>query len=373
MTADARRFDLHRAVGGRLVKHGGAAGDEGPDVRAGVLPERMGWRQAAIAAGLLVRDRPALIAVGLLGFLARGGLVVFLLPIVVLPTPIGISNAIGGTALTASGPSDGLIRLMVAGVVLVMGLVAVGATVGAVADLLLGRAAVTLMLAESHTHAIGPGRPAADPAGPAVPGTSPVLGRLIVVRIVALVPIAIAVAWATSRLVAAGYHQLILPDDLTVPLGVRILLEALDAAALVVAVWLIAEFLGGIAVRQVILAGFSIPGAAGATILAVARRPLASLATFVIGVLALAITAGPALLVSAVLWSRLQALLADGAPIVLVLPATFSFVLVWGGSLLAIGAVVAWRSLLGSLDVLRAARLASDYQGVIIRSRPHRR
>jgi hypothetical protein len=54
------------------------------------------------------------------------------------------------------------------------------------------------------------------------------------------------------------------------------------------------------------------------------------------------------------MWSRLQALLADDVTILLLLPATLVFVLAWGGGLVAVGAVVAWRSLLGSLDVLRA-------------------
>ena len=74
-----------------------------------LLSSRMGgWREAVVAAVLIVRARPALLAVGLVGFLARGGLILFTLPIVVLPTPTGISNFIGGTALTGAGASDAL-------------------------------------------------------------------------------------------------------------------------------------------------------------------------------------------------------------------------------------------------------------------------
>lgn len=301
-----------------------------------------------------------------MGFLARGGLVLFALPIVVLPTPIGISIFLGGTALTGSGASDGLILLIVAGVLLVMGLVAAGLVIEAFADVVLGREAATF--ARDRAGEAAPGRRHPEPVAagwavtgtldrdhqPVEPGFSSMLGRLVILRAMTLVPIAFAVAWATSRLVAAAYHQLILPDDLTIPLAVRILVEAVDAAVVVVVVWLVAELFGGIVVRHVILGGRSAAGAAAAAIRQVARRPLTAVVTFILGVLGLVITAGPLLLLAAALWSRLQALLADDAPAVQLLPATFVFVLVWAGGLVVVGTVVTWRGLLGSLDLLRA-------------------
>jgi hypothetical protein len=58
-----------------------------------------------------------------------------------------------------------------------------------------------------------------------------------------------------------------------------------------------------------------------------------------------------------VLWSRLQSLLADDVPVLLLLPATFVFVLVWTGGLVAVGIVAAWRSIAGTLDVARGGRI----------------
>ena len=307
---------------------------------------------------MLIRDRPALIAVGLLGFLARGGLVLFVLPIVVLPTPIGISNLLGGTALTGSGASDGLIRLIVASVMLVMGVIAAGLVIGAFTDVILGREAATFARVGAEPDRDRQRR---------ITGFSSLLGRLVALRGLTLIPVAFAVAWATSRLVAAGYNQLILPDDLSIPLAVRILLDAMDAAVAVVVVWLVAELFGGLAVRHAILGRRSVPGAAAAAIRQVARRPLAVAATWITGVLGLVLAAGPALLLAAVLWSRLQALLADEAPLFRLLPAIFVFVLVWVGGLVLVGIVVTWRSLLGSLDTLRAqpeARPSEERPGV---------
>jgi hypothetical protein len=183
--------------------------------------------------------------------------------------------------------------------------------------------------------------------------------QVFLIRLVTLAPVALAVAWGTARLVAAGYHQLILPDDLAVPLGLRILFEALDAAVVVLAVWLVSEWIGGMAVRHVVVSGRSVPMAFVEALAGIVRRPLTSVATYVLGVGALAVTAGPTLMIAAMVWSRLQALLADDVTILLLVPATLVFVLVWGGGLLAVGAVVGWRSILGNLDVLRAVQARS--------------
>jgi hypothetical protein len=329
-------------------------------------PAPPGWRATAIRAAAIVRRRPELIGVALLGFLARGGLVLFVLPIVVLPTPIGISNVIGGTGITGSGASDGLVRLVVALLLLVVAAVAFGTVIGASADLLLGRAALLEGVAPPHD---GPGSAGEPPisadrgaaggeprrtAGPSMDlSARTVTGRIVLVRAAALLPVAAAMAWATARLGAAGYHQLILPDDLTVPLVIRILGEALDAAIVVVIVWLLSELIGGLAVRHSVASGRGpLRGALGA-VRSLVRRPLTSLATFIVGVVSVVVTAGIALATAAWLWSGVQVMVSDDAPAVLLVPAILGFVAAWGGGLLAVGVVVAWRGVFGWLDVVR--------------------
>ncbi len=354
MTAELQPFDPARVIHGRARPDGSDVGATSAS-RAGSIVVAIGWREAMRAAVAAVRERPALIGVGLLGFLARGGLVAFLLPIVVLPTPTGISNFIGGTALTGAGASDPLIRLIAAGIALVVAIVLAGVVLGAVADVLLARAALAFGLAQAGGSVTAEGRDAAEREAAATIRVSPSLvGQLVAVRLIALIPVALAVAWGTARLVAAGYHQLILPDDLTVPLALRILLEALDAAVVVIVVWLAAELVGGVAVRDVILGRRSAPAAIVAAIAGLVRRPVTSVATYVLGLMALALVAGPTLLGAAVLWGRLQAMLSDDVHVLVALPVTFVFVVVWGGGLALTGAVTAWRSVFGSLDVLRA-------------------
>jgi hypothetical protein len=345
-----------------------AAGSAAPAVAAGstAIPgdpvadvATFGWRDAILGAARLVRDRPALIGVGLLGFLARGGQVAFLLPIVALPTPIGIANFIGGTALTGAGASEGLVRLIVTGVLLVIVAVVAGISLGAAADVLLGREAIAFALERQAGVVTEADRRAIEREARArLPLDAGLLGRVVLVRAIALLPVAAATAWATARLVAAGYHQLILPDDLRVPLALRILLEAIDGAVVVLIVWLGAEFVGGLAVRHVLVGGRSVPGAFLAALTDLVRRPGTTIATFLLGTAGLLLVAGPTLVLAAALWSRLQSLLADDVLVLLLLPATFLFVLVWAGGLVAIGAVSTWRGLAGGIDVLRGKRLA---------------
>ncbi len=190
-----------------------------------------------------------------------------------------------------------------------------------------------------------------------VRATPSMVARLVGIRLVALLPVGLAVAWATARLVAAGYHQLILPDDLSVPLAIRILREAIDATVVVVAVWFTAELIGGLAVRHAILGHRTAPVAFGVALAGLVRRPITTLATFGVGTFLLAVTALPTLILAALLWSRLQGLLADDVPIPLLVPATFVFVMVWGAGLLLVGVVAAARSVLLSVDVARTLPL----------------
>ncbi len=318
-------------------------------------PGVIGWRDSVRAATATLRERPAVIGVGLLGFLARGGLVAFLLPVVALPTPIGISTFIGGTALTGSGASEGLVRLIALGIAIVAGAIALGTVLGAIADVLLVREGVAAARVLERGAVTDHRREAIRREVAAVIAVRPgLMTSLLLVRALTLLPVALAVAWGTTRLVAAGYHQLILPDNLTLPLGLRILIEALDAAVVVVAVWLGAELVGGIAVRQVIVHNRSATTSLVLAVIGLVRRPVTTAATFILGVAGLAIAAGPPLLLAAAMWSRLQAFLADDVAILLLLPATFIFVSVWGAGLLTVGVVASWRGILGTLDVVRA-------------------
>ena len=58
------------------------------------------------AAALIALARPRLWGLGLAGFLARGGIVLFVLPILTLPSVVGVTTFVGPTAITAAGASE---------------------------------------------------------------------------------------------------------------------------------------------------------------------------------------------------------------------------------------------------------------------------
>ncbi len=66
----------------------------------------------------------------LVGFLVRGGIVLFLVPIVVLPSPVGLANLFGPTLVefVFGGPTLGLFIAMFAGVAAIVALVVGGAS-----------------------------------------------------------------------------------------------------------------------------------------------------------------------------------------------------------------------------------------------------
>jgi hypothetical protein len=321
---------------------------------SGSAPATLGWREAIKAAAAIVRARSGLLAIGLLGFLARGGAIVFVLPIVVLPTPTGVSNFIGSQALTAGGPSEGLIWLLAAALAGAMVLILAGTVIGAAADLLLLREAATFVRPRDRWAGGPQGRPSSSTPSLALnPG---LLLRLTLVRLLWMLPVAVAAVWAASRLVDAAYHQLILPDDLTVPLAIRVLRDAADAAAVVTVTWLLAETFAGLAARRLILGGGSIARAIGWAIVAPLRRPLTTAATLLLGTAGLVLAVVPPLLLANLLWRRLQVLLDGDQPAALTLVTISSFVAVWGLGLLLVALLATWRSLAWSFEVLRAGR-----------------
>ncbi len=125
-------------------------------------------RGGAILASLLVTlGRPAWWLLALAGFLVRGGFVVFLIPIVVLPSPLAISNVVAPfivpMALGRIGPE--VIVLLIAGGAGLFGWLLIGGAIAAATDLALMRDAVTAAADEGV--AMAPDSPAARRRGPA--------------------------------------------------------------------------------------------------------------------------------------------------------------------------------------------------------------
>lgn len=282
---------------------------------------------------LAVLARPSTWAVALLGFLVRGGWLVVVAPIVVVPTPVGLANVIAPLLEDAAfGRRTGELLLVSAsalgaGVALLL----CGGLVAAVAE----ADGIRQVADEEH---IGwrPGR---------------VGLRILAARLAAHIPLAFAAAYAAARLTAVGYRELTVPSDVSAPLAWRILAGAPDAVALVLGTWLIGEILGALAARRIVMVG---EGARPALRFAVGRlrhrlmRTLGfGLAATLVLVVVLAVTG----LAAGAIWGALGAALSIGDASFTTTLLLVGFVALFVGGLVLISLTSAWRAAVWTLDV----------------------
>jgi hypothetical protein len=327
------------SVGGAIA----VAGDAGSGT---------GWVSAVIRTADLVLRRPSLWPIALVGFLARGGFVLLLVPILPIPTAVGIANSLGPTAVTAAGlPPATITLLMTLGIATVAWFV-LGGIVGAVADIVL------VEVAE------GEGTEARAPSSRS--GTRALVIRLVGIRVVSLIPLAIAITLTARPIFDALYRQLTAPSQVVEPLLVRIVMDAAGSFVVVGVGWFIGELIGGIAVRLAILGDLSLGRAVIGAVIHIVRRPLTTAATAVLGSAGLLLTLGPSLIATGFTWDRLHGLVRLAQPIeqglqVKADATDLSFVVVslvivatWLATLVFASVGSAWRSLLWSNEVERA-------------------
>jgi hypothetical protein len=189
---------------------------------------------------------PLRIVVASAGFLARGGVLLFAIPIWVLPTPVGVTLLLPADAVGASGLAPGFVRVLV---VLIACLVAVACL-----------AAVAAAIVEADTYGwltAGPGSPGSggEPApGSGAAGTPSlvgIVGRLLVVEAIATVPVALTAWVAVGRLAEVGRQEYLLPSSLDTAFAIRVLNGARVEVALLVASVLLADLVHAVLARLV--------------------------------------------------------------------------------------------------------------------------
>lgn len=313
----------------------------------------------ALAFGLAGSDVPT---IALAGFLVRGGLVLLLLPSVVLPSVIGIAGATGVHAFTLSGDlTPWFVEVLAVGAVATVTWLVLSALIGSLVDVWLVRAA--LEVDDGDLASAGP-----------VAGPWLVL-RLAALRLACLVPLAIALVWAGGRIYTATYSELITPSDVAVSLPLRVIGDATDAVAVVVATWLACETIAAIAARRLILTSDSVWRAIGGALAEVVRRPIWTLLTVATSLLASGIATVATFLVTArafdwvTIATRVEKPIAetlgvgafsttrDFRPVAFLL-AVMALVAAWLVSLALSGVTSAWRSAAFTHEVAAALGLA---------------
>jgi hypothetical protein len=297
-------------------------------------------RAALIGALLATLETPATWPLALAAFLVRGGFVLVLVPIVVVPTAVGFANvfapALGSIAFGSI--STGLVVVSVAAALAVVAWIVLGgwlaAALEAEAAWMIARDADVRASADASAIAAHRERPT---------GTARVAARILVARLIADIPLAVVLAVGTVRVTMATYRELTSPLDTSTPIVLRVLRATPEVIAAVVVAWTLGEMLGAIAARRIALAGDGVGSGLRGALATCVRHPIASVIRFWLPTAVLLVFAIPWGMAAAWAWSAVDSTL-DGAPDLLgILVVVGTFVIVWLAGLILIGIVSAWR------------------------------
>jgi hypothetical protein len=328
---------------------------------AGHERARLPLGTVVLGAAVVTLLRPVSWALGLLGFLAGGGLLLVAWPIVVLPTLTGLQNALGGpvSTLMFGAPSTGLLAVMVGGTLGALVLVLAGVAVGAWAE----RQGIAVALEAAADDGIRETAPDLRDA----PGA----WRVAVIRLLALAPVAIVTGLVSRSVYDATYRELILPQDLVTPLPLRVIEDAPGAVAAVLLAWLLADTAASVAVRRLVLERHPVLVAWLLGWADLVRRPQRLLPTALLGVLVLAVVVAPSMLAASIGWDRVRAILADGRDPLLAVAAVLVWVAIWLGGLVLAGVGAAMRAAAWTLELPWSARArAAGHPGDEARAQP---
>jgi hypothetical protein len=302
-------------------------------------------RGLTLAALLAALGRPSWWLLALAGFMVRGGVLLFLVAIVSLPSPLIVSNVVAPVIVPlALGRIDTGAVALLGGVVAIVAIWLIGgALVAATTEVALILAARDAMLEEGLS------------AGPVARPRRWLIGRVAASRLLAHVPTGLVLAVGSIRIAGVAYIELTDPFDVATPLILRIVAGAAGSIAAIVVVWLLAEIVGGLAARRIVLRGATVGGGLRGAIGDVVRRPIAALAPALWTTLVLAIDLAALLGIVALAWTQLGERLTDSSTDL----ATTTFWILafsasWIAALALTGLVDAWRSAAMTFGVERA-------------------
>jgi hypothetical protein len=277
--------------------------------------------------------RPDLWPLALAGFLARGGIVLFVAPIVSPPSLVGLATFIGPASITPTGPTSGLILRIAVTAGVLGGAILLGTIAGSAAELAL------IEQSGGSSSARMPG----------------LLRRIVLIRLIGLLPVAVVLGLGVQELGQIVYQELTLPTDLVTPIVIRVAVRAPAIVGAIVLAWLAGETWAGLATRLAVLRGAGVGRALAGALGFSIRRAIAVVPLAILSVLLAAGVLG--LVIGLIGWSwdfvRDTLLATSGSGDLLALAAsTLLFIVCWLGGLtiaaaLAAGRGVAWTMVVG--------------------------
>lgn len=305
----------------------------------------MTTRSVTLAALLTALGRPSWWILALAGFLVRGGILLFLLAVVTLPSPLALSNVLRPVITPLYfGRLEPMTAALIAAAVTaaVAGLLG-GGWIAAATEVVLVRDAQAAA-AEEHL-----------PARPRRATGSLVITRATAAHLVALVPAGLALALGSVRIFDVAYAELTSPSDAG-PIVPRVIAGAALPIAIVAVFWIVGEIVGGLAVRRLVLGGESVLGSVGRAAIDLVQRPAGSLIAPLVTVVVLALDLAAVLALVSIVWmevrTRLVRPLEDPVATALALGTLGA---AWTLALLVTGLIAAWRSTAMTVETERAA------------------
>src|SRR5258705_9955784 len=204
----------------------------------------MTTRGATLAALFSALGRPSWWILALAGFLVRGGIIVFVVAIVTLPSPLALSNDLAPllTPLYFGHLEPTTLALIVAAIVIIVAGIVAGGWLAAATEVVIVRDARQA----AHEEGL--------PTRPLPPAGSMLITRSAVAHMVALIPMAFALGVGSVQIFGVAYRELVNPSDAG-PIVLRVVREASGPIATIVVVWILGELVGGMAVRRIVLGG----------------------------------------------------------------------------------------------------------------------
>ena len=309
----------------------------------------MTTRGVTLAALLAVLGRPAWWLLALAGFLARGGILLFLLAVVTLPSPLALSNVVAPllVPIVFGGVTPVLAAVIAFGIASVVAWILVGALIGASTEVVL--------VVDSRGAAIDEGVPTRAERHPA----NWAIVRVAVARLIAHVPFAIALALGSVQVVNAAYLELTAPAEVATPLFLRVVRGALGPILVILAALVVGEVTGGLAARRIIAGDGSVLGSVSRAYRDLVARPRSTALPALLTTAVLALDLAAVLAIVELGWTaartQLTQIPADAVGIGLGLA---SFAAAWVLALLVTGMIDAWRSAAMTFEEERVAAVA---------------
>ncbi len=306
-------------------------------------------RGATLAALLAALGRPSWWILALAGVLVRGGIVLFVVAIVSLPSPLALSNILGPivTPLYLGRLEPATLALIVSAIVGVVVWIVVGGWFAAATEVALVRDAEQA----AGDEGIPIRRPGPDRRVPA--------SHAAAAHLIALLPMGLVLGLSSVQIFTVAYNELVNPSDAG-PIVLRVVSGARGPLAAIMVAWILGEIVGGMAVRRIVLDGESVLGAVLRSTVDLVRRPagglLAPLATTIVLVIDLAAVLAIVMTVWTIVRNRLVGPLdepfATGLGLVTLGAA-------WCLALLVTGLIDAWRSTTMTFEFHRRAAIGA--------------